>query len=143
MAIHRHSIVLIKDSFQELPSRRLVYEDSNWGCEFFLHYKDNAQNNDFIKDCIFAEFGIDKSNIKLYYVGSQVHEKYSESAKENRMYKHKFYVATIEQIPEFMKKDSFECNGKIYHWRTIAELEKDKNIQKKNMDIVKYAKLLY
>ena len=140
---HSHSIVVIKDSFQKYPNRYLVYEDKRWGCEFFVNYKENPNNENFIKDHISCELKIDPMHIQLSFVAQKIHEKYSESAKENKVYSHKFYLASITEFPEFMKKDSFDCDGKTYYWRSIADLEQDKNVQKKNLDILNYVKELF
>lgn len=39
-----------------------------------------------------------------------------------------------------MKKDEFEIDGKKYFWKTIYELELDKNVQEKNLDILNQVK---
>lgn len=140
---HGHSIVVIKDSFQQFPNRYLVYEDKRWNCDFFLNYKENINNEDFIKNHISNELKINLDSIKLSYVGQRVHEKYSESAKEKKVYSHKFYLATIDTFPDFMKADSFECDGKKYKWLSISELEQDTNVQEKNLDILNYIKELF
>jgi hypothetical protein len=59
------------------------------------------------------------------------------------VYSHKFYEATISEFPEDIKKDSFIRDGKEYHWRSIAELEQDESVQKKNLDILNYVKELF
>lgn len=140
---HNHSIVVIKDSFQKYPNRFLVYEDTRWGCEFFLNYKENPNNEEFIKSHISNELKIDSGDIQLKYVAQKIHEKYSESAKENKVYSHKFYLATINSFPDFMKQDSFESDGRKYHWRSMTELEQKPDVQTKNMDLVNFVKELY
>ena len=54
------------------------------------------------------------------------------------MYSHKFYLATISNFPKDMEKDSFEFDGRLYHWKSIAGLEQDKDVQRKNLDILNY-----
>lgn len=39
-----------------------------------------------------------------------------------------------------MKKCSFEIDGKIYYWKTINELELDREVIKKNSDILNVVK---
>lgn len=140
---HSHSIVVIKDSFQKFPNRFLVYEDKRWNCEFFPNYKENHNNEEFIKSHISNELKIELSNIKLKYVSQKIHEKYSESAKENKIYSHKFYLAEITDFPDFMRQETFECDGKVYHWRSMPELEDNREVQKKNMDILNFVKELF
>ncbi len=139
---HNHSIILIKDSFQKFPNRFLVYDDKRWGCKLFLNYKDNSNNEDFIKKHLSGDLKIELEDIKLSYLGQRIHEKYSESAKKRKVYCHKFYIADIKKFPDKIKQDSFEIDGKEYQWLSMPELETDKDVQKKNYDIVRFVKEL-
>jgi hypothetical protein len=139
---HKHSIVIIKDTYQEFSNRYLVYDDSRWNCMFFLNYKDNENNENFIKGHISNELKIKQDDISLKYLTSRVHQKYSVSGEENRMYSHKFYLAMVSEFPEYMKNDTFECDGRVYHWKSIPELESDSNVIEHNLDIVNYVKEL-
>lgn len=139
---HNHSIVLIKDSFQRFPNRFLVYEDKRWECKLFLNYKENPNNEEFIKNHLSGDLKIELDDINMSYLGQRIHEKYSESAKEEKVYCHKFYIANISQFPDKITKDSFEIDGKKYRWMTITELEMDEEVQKKNRDILEFVKEL-
>ena len=139
---HDHSIVILKDTFESYSNRILVYDDKRWDCKLFLNYKGNVNNENFIKDHLSSELKIELDNIELKYLGQKIHEKYSESAKENKVYCHKFYLANVKSFPELMKRSVFECDGKTYHWMTIDELEQDKEVQKKNSDVLSYVKEL-
>ena len=57
----------IKDSFQKFPNRFLVYDDKRWGCKLFLNYKDNSNNEDFIKKHLSGDLKIELEDIKLSY----------------------------------------------------------------------------
>lgn len=138
-----HSIVVIKDGFREYANRYLVYDDLRWDCPLFLNYKENQNNEDFIKRHLSSELKVSFDTIKLTYVSHRIHEKFSVSAQENKLYSHKFYLATMDEYPAFMQEDSFKCDGTVYHWRTITELEQDQKVQQKNMDIVRYVKELF
>ena len=56
--------------------------DKRWGCKLFLNYKDNSNNEDFIKKHLSGDLKIELEDIKLSYLGQRIHEKYSESAKK-------------------------------------------------------------
>lgn len=139
---NNHSIILIKDSFQKFSNRFLVYDDKRWGCKLFLNYKDNFNNEDFIKKHLSGDLKIELEDIKLSYLGQRIHEKYSESAKKRKVYCHKFYIADIKKFPDKIKQDSFEIDGKGYQWLSMPELETNKDVQKKNYDIVRFVKEL-
>lgn len=137
---HNHSIIVIKDTFNEFSNRFLVYNDTKWDCKFFLNYKENNNNESYIKEHLSNELNIPGDCINLKYVTSKIHEKYSESDKMNKIYSHKFYLADIVDFSEILKKDVFEIDGRTYYWMSMSELESDQNVLKKNSDIVSYVK---
>lgn len=139
---HYHSIVVIKDSFRDYSNRYLVYADKRWDCNLFINYKDNENNESFIVDHLSNELKIPVDSITLAYKATRVHDKKSESAGIRKLYSHKFYLATLDNFPDYMKSDSFVCDGKEYFWKTIADLEEDEEIKKKNLDVVSYVKEL-
>lgn len=122
---HNHSIVVIRDSFNEYPNRFLVYYDPQWKCKLFINYKDNVNNESYIKDHLFRELKVDKSAIKVDYVSQNISEKISRRDNQKKVYCHKLFLATIENFPEDMKQDTFICDGRTYHWESIIQLEKD------------------
>lgn len=87
---HEHSIVIIKDTFQKFSNRVLVYDDRRWDFKFFLNYKFNPNNEYFIKSHLSNELKIEENNIELSFLEQKIHEKYSESARENKIYCHDF-----------------------------------------------------
>ena len=137
---HNHSIIVIKDTFNEFSNRFLVYNDTKWDCKFFLNYKENINNESYIKEHLSNELKIPGDCINLKYVTSKIHEKYSESDKMNKIYSHKFYLADIVDFSEILKNDVFEIDGRTYYWMSMSELESDQNVLKKNNDIVSYVK---
>lgn len=137
---HNHSIVAIRNSFNEYPNKFLVYDDPNWKCKLFINYKDNVNNESFIKDHIFRELKVDISKIKISYISQIIGEKVSGRDNKTKVYCHKLFLATIEEFPEFMKDDTFECDGRTYHWQTILELENDPTAMEKNSDIIRFVK---
>ena len=46
----------------------------------------------------------------------------------------------LNDVPECMKGDIFELDGKKYAWKSIEELEADSNVMDKNDDIVAFVK---
>lgn len=134
---HRHTIVVIKDTFNEFPNRYLVYYDGRWDCKLFINYKTNDKNNEeFIKGHISSDFKVPVENISLKYVTQQTHEKFSVSNNRMKTYEHIFYLAEISDMPNLIMQDTFELDGKMYYWETMHDLEKDTNIMKKNADVL-------
>ena len=138
---HNHSLIAIKDTFDNEQQRFLVYDDERWDCKLFLNYKTSDYDNEaYMIENISADLGIAKRNISCKYITSKVQEKYSVSHNENRIYNHRLYEVTIHKFPEIMKKADFVVNGKHYYWMTIEEMEKDKRIMSVNMDVVDFVK---
>lgn len=137
---HNHSIVAIRDTFNDFPNRFLVYDDPKWKCKLFINYKDNVNNDSFIKDHISRELKVDVSKIKVRYISQLISEKVSGSDNLKKVYCHKLFSTTIDAFPDFMKHNSFECDGKVYHWMSIVELENDEVAMQKNSDIIAFIK---
>lgn len=137
---HEHSIIIIRDTFNTYPNRYLLYNDKRWGCWFFPNYpasKTDEENMEYIKKRLSGDLKIPANNIGLSFVKQEIHEKYSESHKENRRYSHSFFVAEVKDFPQPERVESFSIDGKQYRWMTIDAMKQDKDIQEKNKDVVK------
>ncbi len=55
-----------------------------------------------------------------------------------RTYNHRLYEVSISNFPEIMRNDNFTLNGKHYYWMSIDDMRKDKEIIKKNLEIVEF-----
>lgn len=135
-----HSIVAIQDTFNEYPNRFLVYDDPQWKCKLFINYKDNMNNENFIKDHLSRKLKVDISSITVRYISQIISEKISGRDNIEKVYCHKLFLVKIEDIPEHMKNDTFECDGRTYHWKNIVDLENDDEAMKKNSDIIRFVK---
>lgn len=137
---HNYSIVLIRDSFNDHANRFLLVDDPRWKCKLFLYYKQNENNEAFIADHLSRELRIERSDISLCFRFDRIGEKVSGSDGQRKVYSHKFYVAEVQKFPDSMKSDIFECDGKIYHWMSIGDLEKDPCAMEKNGDIIAFVR---
>lgn len=137
---HNYSLVLIRDSFNRHANRFLVVDDPRWKCKLFLYYKQNINNEGFILDHLSRELKIERSDISLHYCFDRISEKVSGSDGQRKVYSHKFYIADIQNFPDFMKQDTFSCDGKVYHWMSIGDLEKDADAMKNNSDIIAFVR---
>lgn len=116
----------------------LLYYDKDWVCEFFPHYPmQDYDNEDYIKENLSKDLNIDKKTIHVAYRGYSQHVKYNPIAKEDRLYNHTLYNVIIDDMPQFMKTD-FECNGKKYCWKTIAQMLVNDTMRTKNHDIIDF-----
>lgn len=137
---HNHSIIAIKDSFSKYPNKFLLYYDSRWGCYLFINFKENINNENFIMSGLSNQLKIDPSNISVDYIAQDIHEKFSVSHQEKRIYNHRLYLVTIQKFPSQIKNDSFVIDGKCYKWMSISEMEANPHIMKVNADVVHFVK---
>ena len=98
--------------------------------------KDMKENN--LIENLSSNLSINRSSIRCEIKGNQVDEKYSVSHKEMRTYNHRLYEVSISNFPEIMRNDNFMLNGKHYFWMSIDDMRKDKEIIKKNLEIVEF-----
>lgn len=139
MTVHRHSIVLIKDTFSEYPNKYLVYDDKRWGCKLFPNYHttenldDNIEN---IRKHLSLDLKVPIEGIRGVFDFEEKHTKYSESHKEERLYLHDFYTFVVDGL----KPGDFEIDGREYFWLSLSEMEADENILKKNGDVIDFVK---
>lgn len=144
MVEHPHSIVLIKDTFNDNSNRYLMYYDSRWECKLFLNYAtyvdDYDKNDKNIREHLRMELKVPGGDIDGAFMFEEVHEKYSVSAKKQKCYRHRFYKYRIESFADDLQKNDFEIEGKHFYWMSIAEMEKDPKIMAVNSDIVAMVK---
>lgn len=136
---HNHSLVAIKDTFSVDSKRYLTYYDEKWECKLFLNFKTIEEDNENnLIENLSSNLSINRSSIRCEIKGNQVDEKYSVSHKEMRTYNHRLYEVSISNFPEIMRNDNFMLNGKHYYWMSIDDMRKDKEIIKKNLEIVEF-----
>lgn len=129
-----HYLVVVKDMSSD---RHLVYYDERWDCKLFPNYK----GNEFaLKEQVAADLRLNSAGLTFTYIASRVQEKYSVSHGEMRIYNHRLYEMHCCDFPEKFKKDNFVINGKHYYWMPMPEMEKDKNIQEKNLEVIDFVK---
>lgn len=139
MIQHNHSLIVIRDTFRKPAMRFLVYYDERWDCKLFLNLKTvSGDNENAILEYLSASLQIPRKELKAKYLTSRVQEKYSVSHGETRVYNHRLYEVTIQEFAHNMKENDFSVNGVHYFWMTIPEMQKDKNIMDKNMDVVDF-----
>lgn len=137
---HNHSIIAMKDSFNEFPNRFLLYYDSRWSCYLFMNFKENINNESFIISGISNKLKVKSDDITVKYIAQQIHEKYSESHKENRIYCHRLFTVQISGWPDIIRSDHFTIDGVNYQWMSISEMEQDSRIMHVNNDVVQFVK---
>ena len=117
----------------------LVYFDSRWSCFLFPNYKTTTNNNE--KNLIQSfsnDLNINADDIEIRYISQDVREKYSVSAKTNKLYHHILYQLDLKNIPDVIKQSDFTVNDKHYYWKTVNELLSDKATYDFNSDIVHF-----
>ena len=138
---HRHSIVVIKDTFNTYSNRYLLRYNESWDCYLFFSFRTQDSNNEEnIKRNLSNALHVDPQSISLSYKSDEYTTKYSVKDEVIKTYDHKYYVAELSEFPVPLKNNQFCIDDVRYKWMTYPAMEKDKNIREKNMDIVQYVK---
>lgn len=135
---HLFSIVAVKDTFNKFPNRFLLYYDERWNCKFFFSFRTVDDDVTNIKIRLSHELNIPENKIDTKYVANRIDRKFSVSDQVVKTYNHSLYLATISEFTEILKQDQFVIDGKHFFWMTIPEMERDPEIQKKNLDVVHF-----
>lgn len=134
---HKFSLVAVRNNYSQHPNKYLLHYDERWKCYLFFSYKtsdiDDEKN---IISMLSGDLNIDKNVIHASYEKTSIDEKYSYSDKIRKTYEHRYYIATIDDFPDIMKNKEFELGGIHYKWMSFQEMDNDKEIEKKNSDIV-------
>lgn len=133
---HRHSIVAIKNTWDDFPNRFLIYHDKKWDCDFFLNYKTVENMEDVIKEKVSSQLRIKKECIHVEFKGNDISRKYSWRDKKDKTYNHDFYLVIIDSFPEEEKSLSFSIDQVDYKWLTIEEMRNNQNTYRKNADVI-------
>lgn len=133
----RHAIIIIRNE----EGKYLQYMDEKWNSYLFLNCKlEEDTRPDFIIDEVCERLILENEEIECSYIMDKIHTKFSQKDKRDKEYHHFFYTVEIEDMPEFMKEDTFEIDDITYKWFSMEELENDERIQETNSDIIEFVK---
>lgn len=130
---HEFSLLAIVDT----NGRYLQVFDDRWESWLFP-YARSTDNNKADMDN-YASKLLDEEVVTEYVTGSK-HCKYSVSDNVYKIYNHKLYKLSLNDIPENMNEQTFEVNGIKYRWMSIQEMEKDERIMEVNEEVVAFVK---
>lgn len=135
--IHEFSIVALQDTFNEYPSKYLLYYDVRWECWLFFSFRTaNIDNDEHLKNELSNKINIPKELINLEYKMEDTHIKYSVSDKVYKCYQHRIYFASLSHFPDGLKSDTFEIAGTKFKWFSFNEMYANSNSKNKNSDII-------
>lgn len=136
-----YSLIVIKDTFNASPNRYLVYYDKKWKCKFFLNYKTKNENNEeYLRAKLASELKVAQESIKIEKKAERIQKKYNPQLEHNKTYYHTLYYVELANIPEGYKQAIFSSDDRTFYWMTLEEMELDKDIQEKNLEVVSFVK---
>lgn len=112
--------------------------DERWHCWLFPYYRTVENNNKSNIDEKASE--LLQLDVTTEYVAHAVHCKYSVSDDVYKQYKHTLYKIALKEVPQTMDCGTFDLGGKQYAWKTLKELETDRNTMEKNDDVIAFVK---
>lgn len=140
--INAYNIVFLKNN--QTDGKYLLFYSQRWKCNLFLNYKalnaNNYNTNDEINNVakMFSnDTGMSCNNSDINYIDKMHSKKFSYGDKVEKQYIFYFYSINI-QVPANMQNTKFCCNGNKFCWMTLNDMYKNKNIIKKNQDVLDF-----
>ena len=129
----KYAIIIVKNTRGEY----LQYYENSWNGYLFLNCKcENNKDIAKISDTVLEKLGI--KPLKIDYLFTKIHSKYSVKHEKMREYEHYFYLVDIGT--EFIDKKEFVINNTKFKWLSMEELENDSEIMQINGDIISLVK---
>lgn len=144
---HVFNIILLKNNTYE--GKYLLFNSKRWKCKLFPNYhalsgQYNVENESLrIKEAFAADVGVSKERIETTYLGKINSRKYSYGDKVNKQYVFHFFsigITTLIYEKNIKQKGSFRHNGKKFYWMTLDQMFANKNMMKKNGDVLNYVR---
>lgn len=139
---HPFNIILIKN--KQDPGKYLLFKSKRWNCWLFPNYHcstilfNETEEIKYIKNCLKRDMNI-SNNANIKYIGNNISNKYSFSDKINKKYNFHYFIISNTSF-QLNKKYMFKFNGKKYFWKTLDKMYSNKNIVKKNKDVLDYVR---
>ncbi len=137
---HPFNIILVMNSSES--GKYLLFKSRRWSCWLFPNYHcidrqfNEEQEIQKIKENLIRDLNIDEE-INIEYIGNDISKKYSVSDKVIKKYN--FHYFQVRNYPvKFKSKHTFKFRGKKYCWKTLDQMYSNKNIVKKNEDVLDY-----
>lgn len=137
---HSFDIIILKNS--DTSGKYLLFKSKRWKCWLFPNYRcssmpfNETEEVSYIEKCIKRDLKI-STNVSIQYLGNDISNKNSVPNNVEKKYNfHYFVVANYNFI--FNDKKKFRFNGKKYCWKTLDSMYSNKNIIKKNKDVLDY-----
>lgn len=139
---HPFNIILIKNNRKK--GKYLLFKSKRWKCWLFPNYRcmegvfNQSIEEEYICNCLKRDMNI-LGDIDIEYLGNEKSYKFSVSDKVKKKYNFHYFMITNMNI-QSNKKRAFRFNGKQYSWKTLDQMFANKNIVKKNQDVLDYVR---
>lgn len=139
---HLFNVVIIKKD-----GKYLLFNNIRWKCLLFPNYQsskapfDEATELKYTRKRIKKDLNISK-RFNLKYSKELENEKLSVADKVNKRYVFHFFVSEDIET-NFTSTKNFRCNGTKYYWKTMVQMYQDRNMKKKNKDVLDFVRKMY
>ncbi len=134
------NVIIIKDNDQN--GRFLLVYNSAWKCYLFPSFNSDILNlhdgdeqhilQNIVKEC----FDVRNQSIELQHIGDTESYKENIAEKCSMNYKFRFFIVKNIDLPK--TKKVFKRNGHKFTWMSMDKMYANRNITKKNLDVIDY-----
>ena len=129
--IHSFSLIVVKNS----QGKYLLQKNKRWHT-FLLPFQHTKDTNDREAVLKFSKI-IGFESPKIIKTLETDITKHSVSANMSKTYHHTFYEIDFERC-SFSEKPSFKINGERFHWYSIEEMKRNKDMLLKNKETIEF-----
>ena len=139
---HPFDIIVLRSSSED--GKYLVFKSKRWKCWLFPNYHclegefSKSKELRYVRECVKRDINIG-GELQFKYIGNKVSKKYSVGDRVRKKYNFHYFQGIDINVGE-KQKGRFRYKGKTYTWKTLDEMYSDKNIVKKNKDVLDYVR---
>lgn len=136
---HKQNIIVMTDNSEK--GRYLLVYNLTWKCFLFPSYIGKMSNSkeqeiSNFNSLFLKSIGAKSNKIELEHLGILNSRKINFAQRSYMNYEFHFFKAEVKNLDKIFNKKRFKYNGQRYIWMILDEMYKNRNIMKKNKDVV-------
>lgn len=142
VAVQERALFLVKKSRPGDGKLLLVYRSPTWGCDLIPNVRlDEVTDLSGLSTILADQLGVESAEVSVleFEAARLLSTKYSIFYGQEITYEFRFYLATFaESSSVALHADKFAVRGREFSWKSLAEMQNDPEISRRNGDVLKY-----